>query len=242
MHLKRLATATQRALHKNSQTILASIAASGVITTSYLAGRASYDSALMLLDHPEAQTPRDKAEIVWPLFIPAALSGTITVSCIFGTLKVGNRKTAAAQAALSLSERAFSEYREKVIEHFGETKEQKVRDEIAQDRVDKNPPPKQEVVMTGPGSVICCEDYTGRYFSSDMEILRKAQNDINAKLIAHDYATLDDFYYLIGLSSTSYSNDMGWTSDKLLELEFTTTLTKYNMPCIVFRYNYTKPV
>jgi len=99
----------------------------------------------------------------------------------------------------------------------------------------------QGVVVTGPGLTLCHESLTGRYFTSDMETLRKAMNDINAKLNTHDYATLDDFYYLVGLAQTSISGDLGWESDKQMDLIFTATLTPDGRPCLVIDYNYTKP-
>jgi hypothetical protein len=77
---------------------------------------------------------------------------------------------------------------------------------------------------------------------SDMETLRKAQNDVNMAIFDQIYVTLDYFYSLIGLSTTSHSNELGWDSDRLLELEFSTTLTENGKPCLTFCYNYLKPI
>jgi len=79
-----------------------------------------------------------------------------------------------------------------------------------------------------------------RYFACDIEKLRKTQNELNARLIKHDYATLDDFYYMLGLRQTTVSGTMGWTSDKMMELIFSTTLSDDGRPCLTFEYNYTK--
>jgi len=97
-------------------------------------------------------------------------------------------------------------------------------------------------LMSGPGNVLCCELHTGRYFISDMESLRRAQNDINAKILKHDYATLDDLYYILGLKTTSTSGNLGWTSGRQLEMSYSTMLTEDNRPCITFEYNYIKPL
>jgi hypothetical protein len=107
---------------------------------------------------------------------------------------------------------------------------------MAEDRVTKNPPP--EILVSGPGNVLCCEMWTGRYFTSDMESLRKAENELNARLLKHDYATLDDFYYLLKLPMTTSSGEAGWKSDKLMGLEFSTVLTPDGRPCLTFEYNY----
>jgi hypothetical protein len=156
-------------------------------------------------------------------------------------------KTLAAQTAFAVTERAYSEYRNKVIEEFGdgdrdkgERKDQAIRDKIAADRVKENPPP--DILVTGPGNVLCLELFTGRYFASDMETLRQAENKLNAKLLTHDIQTLDDFYWLIGLQPTSYSSEGGWESPRLMELEFSTQLTDDGRPCLTFNYNYIKPL
>jgi hypothetical protein len=74
-----------------------------------------------------------------------------------------------------------------------------------------------------------------------MESLRKAENTINSKLISHDYASLSDLYYLLKIPETAVSDKLGWDSGRLLELDFSTTLTPAGQPCLVFNYNYVKP-
>jgi len=46
------------------------------------------------------------------------------------------------------------------------------------------------------------------------------------------YASLSDFYDLIGLPTTSFSDEVGWNSDRLLELQFSTVLSDDGRPCI----------
>ncbi len=75
-----------------------------------------------------------------------------------------------------------------------------------------------------------------------METLRKAQNDVNARVVNDMYVTLDEFYDIVGLSHTSNSNNLGWDSTKLMELLFSTVLGEGGEPCLAFEYNYTKPL
>lgn len=226
-------------LKSNSPAILTALGVSGTVTTAYLAAQAGYKMARDEDADPHATT-REKIERYWPLFVPAGISSAITVGCIIGATKAGTRKTAAVTAAYSISERAFSEYKDKVIEKYGETKEQAIRDEVAQDRV-QNSPPKNVIIASG-GTVLCCELYTGRYFQSDIETLRRAQNVVNDKLNRDMYASLSDFYYIIGIPQTSYSSDIGWESGKLMDLQFSTVMSEDERPCLAFEYNYVKPL
>ncbi len=250
-------------MKRRSPLILSSMAVSGVVTTSYLTGKATWEASQEIRGWEEhngydgygrghgleegpgnttKQRLKERAVMTWKLYIPAAASGVVTIACIVGTARVSNKRAAAAQAAFVLTERAYSEYRNKVIEEYGERKDQTIRDSIAEDRVKNNTPPSAEVLVTGPGNVLCCELHTGRYFASDMETLRKAQNDLNSRLLGQDSSSLDDFYWLIGLNGTSNSSDLGWNSDKLMSLEFTTVLTEDGRPCLAFEYNYIRPI
>lgn len=231
-----------KAFKSNSPEIFTGLGIAGVLSTSYLVGKASFKAAEML--EPEAlDLPnKEKVKIIWKCYIPAGISGSLTIAAIFGASKVSGRRTAAAVTAYSITERAFSEYKEKVVEQIGKGKEQKIRDELAQDRVTQTPPSSREVVILGKGNVLCCELFTRRYFRSDMETLRRAQNDINAKIINELYVTLDEFYDLLGLSFTSVSSNIGWDSNRLMELSFSTVLSDEGEPCLAFDYNYTKPL
>ncbi|MET0786300.1 MAG: DUF6353 family protein [Paenisporosarcina sp.] len=246
--LTKLSGAVLRNIKANSPTILSVAAGIGTITTAFLVGKASFEAAEIIRAHEEQNAPainqkerlKDRTRLVWKLYIPSAISTVSTVVCVIGANRTGARKTAAANAALVFTEGAYALYRDKVAEEFGPRKDQSVRDKVVADQIANNPAPSQEVLVTGPGNVLCCELFTMRYFACDMETLRRAQNELNSKLLKHDYATFDDFYYLIGLRQTSTSGNLGWTSDKLMELIFSTTLSDDNRPCITFEYNYTK--
>ena len=242
MNIQGLFVNTTRLVKEHSPELLTAAGVTGVVTTSYLVGKASFEAAEALSSQDGYWSNKEKIKFVWKKYIPATLSGLTTVGCIIVASKVKGRRTAAAVAAYSITEKAFTEYKEKVVEEFGKNKAQKVQDQIAQDRVTSNPSGSKEVIITGSGQVMCCELYTHRYFRSDMETLRKAQNDINARLLREMYVNLDELYELLGLPSTSHSGDVGWISDKQLDLELSTVISEAGEPCLAFTYNYIKPL
>lgn len=226
----------------NSPEILVALGIGGVVATAVLSVKAGMKAKAHLESEPPYMTKKEIAKETWRYYIPPALAGATTIACIVGSSKLSAKRTAAAVAAYSVTERAFSEYKEKVIEQVGKTKELAVRDGIAQDKVNANPPSK-EIVVLDKGEMICLEMHTGRYFKGNMQTLVKAQNEINF-LLNEDVSdvTLDDFYRHIGLNETSHSAYMGWTKDKLLKLQITTALTEDDRPCLAFDYNYIKPL
>jgi hypothetical protein len=239
---------TEQLIKDNSTTILTGFGVAGTITTAYLTGLATI-KAVRIVDKDESEggisgdrveRQKNRVRLVWKLYIPPVASCAMTIGCIVGSNRVSNRRAAAVVSAYSLLETGFTEYKDKVVEQLGVAKEERIRDEIAQDRIDAKPP--TEVIIAGDGEVLCCELYTMRYFKSDIETLRKAANDINYEMNQGVHASLAEFYYAIGMPVTSISNDVGWDNDQLLELKFTTTLSPDDKPCLAFEYNYIKPL
>ena len=227
----------------NSPGILTGVGVAGTVLTAYLTGSASikaHERIRQADDDREDEVPegmelvRERLGLVWDLYIPPVGVGIITVSAIVGANRIGTRRAAALAAAYSISERAFTEYREKVVERIGEGKERAIRDEVAQEQVSRTP--VKDVIIAGSGDVLCYEALTGRYFMSNMERLRKAENEINYQLLHECYASLSDFFDKIGLSRTDLSEEVGWKNTSLLELRFSATLSDDDRPCIAINY------
>lgn len=241
MNISNLIHQIGQKLKENAPEILTALGVTGVISTAVLAAQAGQKADGMLSEQDPYMSNKEKIKITWKCYIPTAASGAFTIGCIVAGSKASGRRTAAAVTAYSLTERAFTEYKEKVVEQMGKGKEQKIRDEVAQDRVTANPSSKE--VIIGTGEVLCCELYTKRYFKSNMESLRRAQNEINYQINNSPGINvyLEEFYDLVDLPYTSNSAHMGWDGDKLMELEFSTVLSDHGEPCLAFDYNYVKP-
>lgn len=246
MSFASIAKAAERYAIDNSPTILTGIAAAGTVITAYLTGKASIKAA-RLIDADNAIRRKmggedndflTKVQLVWPEYLPAVGTGSVTIACIIGAHKIGSRRAAAVAAAYSLSERAFAEYKEKVVEKIGEKKHQVIYDEIAQRKVENDPPSSKEIVITGNGDVMCYDTITGRYFLSNMESIRKAENDINRQIINEGYVGLTEFYDRIGLPGTAFSEEVGWNYDNPLEIKFSTVMSEDGKPCIAIQYNF----
>ena len=186
----------RRNAKNNSPLILSVVAGVGTIATAYLAGKATIKAVRRCEDWEELNGYDDdwrirllqRVKVSWTFYIPTAVSATSTIACVIAANRIGVRKTIAAQTALTLSQQAFSEYRTKVVEQIGDRKDNAIRAAIAEDHIKNNQPPSQDLLITGPGNYLCYEQYTGRYFASDIEKLRKAENELNAKLLAHEEA------------------------------------------------------
>lgn len=234
----------QRFTVRNSPAILTGVAVVGTATTAVLSAKGAFRAAEILekselnpsvYKKSRKQTLKEHAQLTWKCYIPAVSTGAVTVACIVSANRIGANRAAAIAAAYTISERAFVEYKDKVVEKVGETKERRIHDDVMQDRIDKNPPP-QSLIVNESDKQICYDSYSGRYFLSTMEELKSAQNRLNHRMLQDDYASLSDFYGFIGLESTQFSDDIGWNVDNLLEIEFTSCLTPEQKPAIAMHY------
>lgn len=233
----------------NTPAILTAIGVVGTVSTAVLAGRAAVQATdiireaedeAMMLDAPELDI-RDKAELTWAVWIPPAASCVLTIGAIIGSNVVSTRRSAALATAYAIAEKAFDEYKDKVKEKMGPKKEQALRDDVNQERLNKNPVSRNDVYATGRGDTLCYDRYTGRYFYSDIEEIRKAVNAINQVVLNNYYASLSDLYDRLGLDRTKFSDEIGWNVDKLLEMEFSTMLADDGRPCLVMDFR-TDPI
>ena len=55
---------------------------------------------------------------------------------------------------------------------------------------------------------------------------------MNNQVNNHIYASLNDLYAFMGLSSTEVGDDLGWNGDKLLEVSFSSHLAPDGDPCL----------
>ena len=242
--LSKLISNTKIWTREHSPGILLGIGVTGMITTTVLAVKATPRALdLIAFEKDELRvdklTPVETVKATWKCYIPAAVLGTVSLSCIISANAVNSKWNAALAAAYKLSETAFSEYREKVIETIGEKKEESVKDAVAKKKVSNKPAAKQEIILTGKGNTLCFDSISGRYFRSDIDKLRKVENELNKRMLQREnYISLTQFYDEIGLTSTSISDEIGWNVDNgLIDLYFSSQLADDGTPCLVIQYD-----
>lgn len=225
----------------NAPTILTSLSAVGVVSTAVLAVKATPQAHRDIMDaNSEFGRPLEMSEkfkLTWHYYIPAAAVGIVTIGCIVSLHTTSQRRQAAMASVYSVTERAFREYRDKVEEQVGATKEEAIRDSVAEDKVKANPPREEVVIITGDGEHLMYDELSGRYFKSNVEKVRQAQNTINAEVINDMYASLNDFYRLIGLPINGYGEEVGWSTDNMLDIHFSAQVSEDGQPAIVLMYD-----
>lgn len=246
-------------LSKHSPEILTGIGIVGMLSTTVLSVKATPKALMLIEAEIEKQNEdllkdaedkgmdecsqvaelslTDTVRTTWKCYIPATITGGLSVACLLGAHSVNMKRNAALVTAYTLSETALKEYTEKVVETIGEKKEQEIKDSIAKDRIDKNPITNCEVFITEKGNTLCYDSLSGRYFTSDIEKIRKIENDLNQRLLSEMYLGLNELYYELGLRCTEQGNELGFNvNDGLINFEFSSQLTDDGRPCLVLGY------
>lgn len=235
----------QTAASKHSPAILTAIGITGIVTTTILAVKATPKALELIEDkkkelelHPaDKLTPAETVKATWKCYAPAAVTCVVSTACLIGANSVNSKRNAALATAYNLSATALAEYKEKVVETFGEKKEQVVRDKVAEERIKKEPVKQSAIVMTGHGNTRCFDMLTKRRFTSDIEKINRIVNELNRRMLRDDYVSLNDFYYELGLDGCDIGEDLGWNvNDGLIEVDFSAQLDEDGVPCIVIDY------
>ena len=174
----------------------------------------------------------------WFCYIPAVITGTLSIACLIGASSVNAKRNAALATAYTLSESALKDYQGKVVEMFGEKKHETVKDAIAKDKIEKNPVVTREIIITEKGNTLCYDAISGRYFKGDIDKIKKAECELNRRMRDEMYVSLNDFYYEVGLDNIKIGDELGWNIDNgYIDLSFSSQLTSDGTPCLVIDYS-----
>lgn len=241
--LSKILKNTKMTVSKHSPEILTGIGVAGMIGTVMLAVKAT-PKALMLMedaeqDKGEPLTAPEKVKACYKCYIPAVVSGATSIACVIGANSVNARRNAAIATAYKLSETAFTEYKQQVVETIGEKKAKVVKEKVAKKKLEKNPVTSNQIIITEKGNTLCYDSISGRYFKSDIETIKKAVNELNSRMVGGEmYISLTEYYTEIGLQPTLVSDELGWNlnHEGVIELDFSSMIAEDGTPCIVVDY------
>ena len=242
--ISKIYTTVKTVAVRHSPGILTGTGIAGMVITVILAVKATPEALRRIEAYKKKAkrkrlTAMETVKASWKCYIPAVVTGGASCGCLIGGNHVAGQRTAALAAAYSLSETALKEYKEKVVETIGEKKEQTDREQVAKDHIRENPVSGNTIILTGRGDTLCYDDISKRYFKSDIDKIKRAENEINRRLRNEMYISLNEFYDEIGLERIKIGDNIGWNIDKgYLELSFSTQLADDEAtPCLVVDYD-----
>lgn len=187
---------------------------------SYLEEKAAYDNAGDL-------TTREKVELTWLCYAPAALAGASAVSSCLGVHYVHTKRFAELAGLYAITSGKLDDYKEKVEEALTGKKKEDFQAFMAQKSADDSPLINNEVIITEGGKELYQEDFSGRWFTSSMTQIDKALNEANLLFVDEGEIDLNTVYDCLGLPAIPIGGDFGWSRAKtrLIEVNHQTVKT-----------------
>lgn len=229
-----------RLIKANAPAILTASACVGTIATAILTAKSTTLAIEKIADYCEAnlRSPEDlswkeKFSVSYRVYIPPAIAGVCTLVSIISANRIQYARGAAFALAYSGSEAAFRRYREAVSDVVKPKDVQKVAARVAEKSVQEaGKPIPGTVLVASSGDVLCYDVFSGRYFKSDIETIRRVENNINGQLNAECYASLNEFYAGLGLPPIAAGELVGWSVPNSLSVEFGSQLTEKGAPVL----------
>lgn len=184
-------------------------------------------------------SPKDMIATAGPYVAPTAALAVIGTACVIKGDKINIDNGAELLAAYALAKSSDAEYRAKTKEMVGEKKEKRIRESIAQDHVDKDPPEAHRVCYTGKGSVICRDAWTGNYFYGDYDKLRRIENNIDRRILDEHFVPINEYYLEAGMDEVE-AGKLGWKLENgYMCMDIITVMSKDHEP--IFEVSFREP-
>lgn len=175
-------------------------------------------------------TTKETIKATWKCYIPSAIELVVGDLCIIGGSVTYHKRNAGLMALCSLSEAALKQYQNKIVEVVGTEKAEEISNSITEDKIAQKHPDQQirslvesdgnRVLAFPDGTVPCFDEWSGRDFYARKVDIEHAINECNKMIIDYDEICVNDYYAQIGLDPIDLGNDMGWSSDSLIEVVY----------------------
>lgn len=197
-------------LDHNASTILTCVGGIGVIVTAVLAARET-PKALRLIEQAreekgEELTKLETVAVAAPAYIPAVISGTTTIACVFGANILNKRQQASLMSAYAFLDNSYKEYKEKVKDIYGEDADDKVNEAIAMD----HPTDDNE---DDDGLSLFWDSFSKRWFRSTLEKVQQVEYEMNRDLTLADCVSVNQFYEYLDIPLIENGDDYGWSAE-----------------------------
>ena len=203
---------------RQGPTILTTVGAVGVVATSVMTAKATIKATKLVEEATDVKgeklITKEIIKVAGPSYIPAAMTGVATITCIFGANVLNKRQQAALASAYAFLDQSYKEYKEKIEDLYGEEVVEEVKKELAKDDYKEADIPEEE----DDGKRLFYEAYSGRYFRATNETVLRAEYEINKMLNEGGGASLNDYYDLLNIPRTDYGDFIGWSAAQMYEM------------------------
>lgn len=213
-------------LRRSSPTISTALGIVGVVGTAVMAVRAT-PKALKLIkakkDELETDklTPMELVQTTWRCYIPSALIGVGTITCIVGIGVMDKRNQAALTSAYTMLNESYKQYRQAAKKVYGEDADNKIHTEMAKDAKVASSDWGYQVYnmdMDPASEQLLFYDLTSKkYFTTTMAAVLNAQYHVNRNLSLRGDCSLNEYLSFLGVDGVDKGDEVGWDISYMVE-------------------------
>lgn len=215
-------------LRRSSPTILTCLGVVGVIGTAVMAVRET-PKALRLIKEKKYELEKDKltpvelVQTTWQCYIPSALIGVGTITCIIGIGVMDRHNQAALTSAYAMLNESYKQYRQAAKRVYGEDADSRIHTEMAKDAqvasydwcyryqvYNMNMDPESE-------HLLFYDLASKKYFNTTMAAVLNAQYHVNRNLSIRGDCSLNEYLSFLGLDGVDYGDKIGWDINYMAE-------------------------
>lgn len=213
-------------LRRSSPTILTCLGVVGVIGTAVMAVRET-PKALRLIKAKKDELEKDKltpvelVQTTWQCYIPSALIGVGTITCIMGIQVMDKRNQAALTSAYAMLNESYKQYRQAAKRVYGEDADNRIHAEMAKDAQVASYDWGYQVYnmdMDPESEHLLFYDLASKkYFNTTMAAVLNAQYHVNRNLSVRGDCSLNEYLSFLGLDGVDHGDDIGWDISYMVE-------------------------
>lgn len=176
----------------------------------------------------------EKGKLLFPVYAPTIATCLIATGMVYGSLHVSKKRYTSLLGLYTFSQTYLHKLQQNVLDSVG----QKEYDTImANTAAPKDPPPTTMIIQGDRIPVY--DDYSKRYFTVDsVEYIRGAMNTTNEIMFDSGFASLNDFYFELGLEQIDIGNMIGWSSKNgAIRVRIDSMMMQDSRPCILLTFN-----
>lgn len=225
-------------LVEKSPAILLGAGIAGFVSAIVVTAKVAPKAQKKLEELPEDATVLKKAKTILPDYIPVIGTAMVATGFILMSARIVNYRFATLGMLYSISENQIEKLQKAIKEEVGEKKAEKIQELALRPEIEV----PEDIIDVDDGTTLFFDSFSGRYFRRrNVETIRKAVNDTNELAINTGWASVNDFYYSIGLPAMERGEDIGWSpervdsDDGLLGIKLSTKL-EYDIPIVIISF------
>jgi hypothetical protein len=208
-------------LKAHSPSILTIVGSIGVVSTAILAIKGT-PKAMKLIE--EAKKTKDEdltiletIEVAWKPYIPAAISCISTIFCIAGANYLNIKKQKNLMSAYILLDNAFKEYRNRIVNEYGEEVDKQFNDDIIHKQL-------ENIDNDIYAETLFFEFNSMRFFEANIHKVLEAECKAKMQFEQCGLLALNDYYAYLGITPSPYGEALGWSKFQMQTEEHTDQL------------------